>query len=150
MMRHVTGRVGKAARAGAVLALVVLLAGCAAGPGARFEGRLGVPVRVTLADSTAYAATLHGLEAGALLLDREVPKSDDVVVVRSGGVDYVEMAGRVLGTAVEVRAFDIVVRESVAPEAVSRLDVRTRAYIGWGTAVAAVLAFALVLAIEDI
>jgi len=130
--------------------LVALAAGCAAGPGARFEDRIGVPVRVTLADSTSYGATLVGLKEGAYLVDREIPKSDELVVVRSGGQDFVEENGRVVGTAVEIRDFDVVVRQSVPPQAVTDLSVRTDAYFGWGTVIAAGLAFALVIAIEDI
>ncbi|MBD3368440.1 MAG: hypothetical protein GF405_09770 [Candidatus Eisenbacteria bacterium] len=137
------------ARIAAAVTIVAVLSGCA-GPGARFEDRIGVPVNVTVADSISYGGTLVGMRDGALLVDREIPKSDDLVVVRSGGTDFVESGGRVLGTAVLVRDFDVLVRQSVPPEAVSDLELTTRAYFGWGTGIAAVLAFALVLAIEDI
>jgi len=140
----------RAGTALAALVCVLLLSGCAVGPGARFEGRIGVPVRVAAADTTSYSGTLVGLEDGAFLIDREVPKSEDLKVVRRGGTDYVESAGVIIGTAVEARDLDVVVRQTVPSESVSELFVTTRAYIGWGTGIAAVLAFAAVLAIEEI
>lgn len=147
-----TAKIGwvRAALVALLAALLAGLSGCAAGPGARFEDRVGVPAEMTLPDGNVMRGELVGVKNGSFLMDTEVPKSEELVVVRSEGGRFVEEEGRVVGTAVEVRDFDVVVRRSVAPEAVRDLTVRTRAYFGWGTGIAAALAFALVLAIEDI
>jgi hypothetical protein len=94
------------------------------------------------------SGTLVGYEQGALLVDRAYEKSVDLRVVRHDGVDMVYLEDVPIGPAVEVRDFDVVVRERIPLEAVEDARVRRRALFGWGTLAAAVVTFVLVQAVQ--
>ncbi|MCK4408689.1 MAG: hypothetical protein KAW67_01300, partial [Candidatus Eisenbacteria sp.] len=94
--------------------------------------------------------TLIGMEDGVLVVDRSVPKNPNVTVVRNDGVDIVYLHGTPIGRAMEIRDVDIVVRERLAFFEIDDVRVVSGAYFGWGTAVAAVLAFLLVRVLQDI
>jgi len=146
-----TARVSRPA-AGCALALLVAVAlsVCAGAPASRFVESPGVPVRVEL----SYGGTLHGelvgYEDGALVVDHALPKSEHLEVVRRDGTDIVYVSGVAIGTAVEIRDFDVVVREKLMSSEIADARVKTDTYLGWGTAVAAVLAFLLVKLLEDV
>jgi hypothetical protein len=136
--------------AGLSALLIYALTGCAATTPENFVTEPGVTVRVQLTSGKSMSGTLVGMEDGMLVVHHSVPKSSSVTVVRSGGVDIVEMHGTPIGTAVEVRDVDILVRERIAFFEIEDVSVVRRAYFGWGTAIAAGLAFALVQVLEDI
>jgi hypothetical protein len=99
--------------------------------------------------ASVVRGTLIGLEDGALVVDHAIPKSENLEVVRRDGRDIVYVAGVATGEAVEVRDFDVVVREKFFRSEYDDARVTTRAYFGWGTAVAAVLGFLLVQLLEE-
>ena len=134
----------------ALLALTVTLCGCAGSSPESFVEEPGVTVRVVLTSGESMSGTLVGMEDGSLVFDRSIPKSPDVTVVRSDEIDIVYLRDVPIGRAVEVRDVDIVVRERLAFFEVADVRVVSRAYFGWGTGVAAVLAFLLVRLLEDI
>jgi hypothetical protein len=139
----------------AYLALVVavaacLVAGCAGTAPSAYVEEPGVPVRVELGRGQTFSGTLIGIEGGAVLVDRSVPKSEYVSVVRRDGRDVVYVDGVAVGTAVEVRGVDILVRERLDFFEIERMEVVSRAYFGWGTGIAAVLAFFLVQILQDL
>ncbi len=121
-----------------------VLSGCAGAPGWQFADEPGVPVRVDLRYGGVLEGELVALEDGALVVDHALPRSEHLEVVRMDGRDIVYVSGVAVGEAVEIRDFDVVVREKLFPSEYDDARVRSRAYFGWGTAVAAVLAFLLV------
>jgi hypothetical protein len=133
----------------AVVVAAGTLSGCAGAPAWRFADRPGVPVRVDLRYGDKIDGSLVGLEDGALVVDHALPKSEALKVVKMDGRDIVYVSGVAVGEAVEVRDFDVVVRERLFPSAYEDARVRSRAYVGWGTAVAAVLGFFLVQLLEE-
>jgi hypothetical protein len=149
-MRKVGARARLSFMAGLSALLVSVLAGCAATTPENFVEEPGVPVRVRLTSGESMSGTLVGMEDGMLVVHHSVPKSTSVTVVRSGGTDIVNVHGTPIGTAVEVRDVDILVRERIAFFEVEDVGVVRKAYFGWGTAIAAGLAFALVQALEDL
>jgi hypothetical protein len=126
------------------------LSGCAGAPAWQFAEEPGVPVQVELRYGGTLRGELVGFEDGALVVDHALPKSEDLEVVRKDGRDIVYVAGVAKGEAVEIRDFDVVVREKLRPSEYDGARVRSRAYFGWGTAVAAVLAFFLVQLLEEL
>ena len=66
------------------------------------------------------------------------------------GADLVYLDGTRIGTAVEVRDVDVLVRERMAYLEVESIEAVTRGYVGWGTAIAAVLGFLLVHLLQDV
>ncbi len=136
--------------AGIALAVVLasmfaLATGCA--PAGRYVDDAGVDASMVLPEGE-ISGTLVGYEQGALLVDRAYEKSVDLRVVRHDEVDVVYIDNVPIGPAVEVRDFDVVVRERIPLETVEDARVRRRALFGWGTLVAAVLTFALVQAVQ--
>jgi hypothetical protein len=152
--RRASRKIGAHARlcflAGLSVLLVSALAGCAATTPENFVEEPGVPARVRLTSGESMSGTLVGMEDGMLVVHHSVPKSTSVTVVRSGGADIVNVHGTPIGTAVEVRDVDILVRERIAFFEVEDVRVVRKAYFGWGTAIAAGLAFALVQVLEDL
>jgi len=146
-------RTGSPLRSVGGLALVALLAcvmtGCAGAPAWQFADEPGVPVEVDLRYGGTLEGELVGFEEGALIVDHALPKSEDLEGVRMDGRDIVYVAGVATGEAVEIRDFDVVVRERLFPSEYDDARVRSRAYFGWGAAVAAVLAFFLVQLLEE-
>ncbi len=134
----------------AVLTFVVLLSGCAGTSGWDFADEPGVPVDVTVEHGGTISGTLMQLSGGAFVVDTRVDRGENVRVVRKDGIDYVYVDGVVTGTAVEVRDYDIVTRERISLSELDGLSVKARGYLGWGTAVAGVLAFFLVKVLEDV
>jgi hypothetical protein len=126
------------------------LCGCAATARHEFADDPGVTVRVRLASGGSVSGKLIGMEEGSLIVDHSVPKSPRVTVVRSDGSDIVYVDDAPVGTAVEIRDVDIVVRERLAFFEVADVHVVSKAYFGWGTGIAAVLAFLLVKVLEDV
>ena len=130
--------------------LAFLFAGCASTSPEPFVEEPGVTVRVRTDTGRTFSGTLIGLEEGSLIVDHSLPKSGRLTVVERDGVDVVIVDGIPLGRAVEIRDIDVVVRERLAFFEVEDVDVVSRAYVGWGTAIAAVLAFLLVKLLEDV
>lgn len=155
---HRTARVlpGAARPAGFVLAAsllvvsLVTLSGCAATSPDEFVEEPGVTVRVDLTSGGSISGTLIGIEDGALVVDRSVPKSTGLEVVRRDGLDIVYLHGAPIGSAVEIRDIDVLVRERLGFFEIDDVRVVSRAYFGWGSGVAAVLAFLLVRLLEDL
>lgn len=145
--------VGGLLRSGALIASSALLAcalsGCAGAPAWQFAEDPGVPVDVDLRYGGAIRGELVGFEDGALVVDHALLKSEDLEVVRMDGRNIVYVAGVAVGEAVEIRDFDVVVREKLFPSEYDDARVVARAYFGWGTAVAAVLGFLLVQLLEE-
>ena len=135
--------------AGALVGFIAMLSGCAATTPGSFVEEPGVTVRIALTSGGAISGTLIGMEEGVLIVDRSVPKSSNVTVVRRDGVDIVYLDGIPIGTATEIRNVDIVVRERRAFFEIDDVRVVSGAYFGWGTAVAAVLAFLMVRVLQD-
>ena len=147
----------EAARPAALAAAVCLLAaslvalpGCAGTSPDEFVEEPGVTVRIELTSGASMSGTLIGMEEGALVVDRSVPKSTGLEVVRRDGVDIVYLHGAPVGTAVEIRDVDVLVRERMDFFEIADVRVVSKAYFGWGTGIAAVLAFLLVRVLEDI
>lgn len=139
----------------AVLVLLVVVAaclvsGCAGTAPSAFTEEPGVPVHVELEGGQTFSGTLIGIDGGAVLVERSVPKSQYVSVVRRDGRDVVYVDGVAVGTAVEVRGVDILVRERLGFFEIEEMEVVSRAYFGWGTGIAAVLAFFLVQILQDL
>ena len=139
-------------RAAAILSavLVMILAGCASTRPDQFVEEPGVTVRVTTDDGRSFSGTLVGMEEGVLIVERSVPKSVALTVVDRDGREIALLDGVPLGEVTEVRDVDVLVRERLAFFEVEEVDVVSRAYVGWGTAIAAVLAFLLVKLLEDV
>jgi len=131
-----------------VLAVVAGLSGCAS-QGRSYVDEPGVRTELKLADGTKYTGTLVAYEDGALLVDREIARGENVRVIRKEGVDVAYVDDVPIGTAVEIRDFDIVVRERVPVNGIEEARVGKRALFGWGTLIAAVLTFTLVQVIQD-
>jgi hypothetical protein len=136
-------------RALLVVLLACTLSGCAGAPAWQYANDPGVPVRVELRYGGTLEGELVGFQDGALVVDHALPKSEDLEVVRMDGRDIVYVAGVAMGEAIEIRDFDVVVREKLFPSEYDDARVRSRAYFGWGAAVAAVLAFLLVQLLEE-
>mgnify|MGYP001065202456 CR=1 FL=1 len=124
-------------------------AGCAGTGGWDFAESPGVPAGVRTSAGETLNGTLLGLSDRSLVIDTEVERGENVEVVRRDDTDYVYVDGIVMGTAVEVRDFDIVTRRKVPVQRTEELVVRTRGYLGWGSAVAGVLGFFLVQLLEE-
>ena len=124
--------------------LLSALSGCAVVPAPRFVDEAGVQVDVRLMSGESLHGRLVSLEPEGLAIEHALPKNEETSIVRRGGEDFVVVGGRTVGSAVEARAFDIVVRERVRPGDVEDLRVASRAYVGWGTLIAAVLSDSLV------
>lgn len=135
--------------AGLLVGSTMMLSGCAGTTPEKFVEEPGVTVRIVLTSGDSVSGTLIGMEDGVLIVDRSVPKSPHVTVVRNDGVDIVYLHGTPIGRAVEVRGVDIVVRERLAFFEIDDVRVASKAYFGWGTAIAAVLAFLLVRLLKD-
>lgn len=129
--------------------ILCLVSGCASGPGSRFTREAGVPVIVTESDGTKTTGTLVSYSGGALVVDRAYPKNDRLSVVRVNDRDVALLDGAEIGLAVEIREFDVVVRGPVPLDSIEEARVRSRAYYGWGTIIAAGLAYALVTILEE-
>ncbi|MCK4915356.1 MAG: hypothetical protein KAS89_04250 [Candidatus Eisenbacteria sp.] len=134
---------------GLLAGFIAMLSGCAATTPENFVEEPGVTVRIVRTSGGSFSGTLIGMDDGVLIVDRSVPKSSDITVVRNDGVDVVYRDGTPIGRAVEVRGVDIVVRERLAFFEIDDIRVVSKAYFGWGTAVAAVLAFLLVRILQD-
>jgi hypothetical protein len=130
-------------------ASLAAFSGCAGTSPDEFVEEPGVTVRVDLTSGESMSGTLIGIEDGELVLDSSVPKSPNVEVVRRDGVDIVYLHGAPVGRAVEIRNVDIVVRERVGFFEIDDVRVVSKAYFGWGTGIAAALAFLLVRVLED-
>ena len=136
--------------AGLLVGFTTMLSGCAGTTPDSFVEEPGVTVRIALTSGDSISGTLIGMEEGVLVVDRSVPKSQSITVVRSAGVDIVYLDGAPIGRAVEIRDVDIVVRERFAFFEIDDVRVVSGAYFGWGTAVAAVLAFLMVRVLQDL
>ena len=137
-------------RLGLALVLAVSALGCAPATGWQFADDPGIPVSISIHNQGSSSASLVAYEDGAFILERAYERGEDVEVRRLDGEDYVYVSGVVVGKAQEIRDFDIVTRQRVAPQEVTELDVKTRAYAGWGSVIAGVLAFFLVLVTGDV
>lgn len=130
--------------------VVVSLGGCAPGPAWQFADAPGVPVSVSVGEQGTATGTLVAYEDGAFIFERSYERGEDVEVLRRDGTDYVYVRGIVVGTLVEVRDFDVVTRQRISPGDVTTMGVKTRAYAGWGSVLAGVLTFFLVMVLGDV
>ncbi len=130
-------------------ALALLAFGCAGTSPSDLVEEPGVRVRVALTSGEEFSGSLIGVEGGAYVVDHSIAKSERLRVVRENGTDLVYLDGTRVGTAVEVRAVDVLVRERLGYMEVESIEAVTRGYVGWGTAVAAALAFVLVRLLQD-
>lgn len=135
--------------AGLLAGVIAMLSGCAATTPENFVEEPGVTVRIVRTSGDSFSGTLIGMDDGVLIVDRSVPKSSSITVVRSDGVDIAYRDGTPIGRAVEIRGVDIVVRERLAFFEIDDIRVVSKAYFGWGTAIAAVLTFLLVQILQD-
>jgi hypothetical protein len=143
------GRRGRTVLAISVALVVVAgLSGCAL-QGGNYVDEPGVRTELKLSDGTEYTGTLVAYEQGALLVDREIARGENVRVIRKEGVDIAYVDDVPIGTAVEIRDFDIVVRERIPVNGIEEARVGKRALFGWGTLIAAAITFALVQVIQD-
>lgn len=136
--------------AGVLLLVAATLGGCAAGAAWDYVEEPGVAATVRLEDGSRFSARLVGLESGALVVDRPVSKNDRVEVVRRNGEDVVLVDGVSIGEARETRAFDVVARQRIPFFDFKDIRVATRAYAGWGSLLAAGLAYMVVTFVEDL
>jgi len=134
---------------GASCALALVMSGCAGTSGWAFTEDVGVPAVVERAGGERLAGTLVELSDGDLLVETEIERGENVEVVRKDGIDYVYVDGIVLGTAVDVRDFDIVTRRRIPLRSAERLTVESGGYLGWGSAIAGVLSFFLMQVLEE-
>jgi len=135
--------------AGLLAGFIAILSGCAATSPENFVEEPGVTVRIVQTSGDSFSGTLIGMDDGVLIIDRSVPKSSSITVVRSDDVDIVYRDGTPIGRAMEIRGVDIVVRERLVFFEIDDIRVVSKAYFGWGTAIAAVLAFLLVRILQD-
>ncbi len=143
MQRPSRTHAGRSCRAVCAALLVAGLSfqGCAGAGGWRYSDEPGVRATVLLADGSRLSGTVVGFEQGAYLLDCSVAKSERLEVVRREGRDVAYEDGVAIGSAVEVRDFDVVVRRRIPLMDVEELRIATRTYVGWGTVIAAALSF---------
>jgi hypothetical protein len=132
----------------AALAALVL-AGCAGTSPDPLSEDPGVRVDVLLTSGEMFRANLMALEDGALVVERSRLRSENLSVVDRDGRQVVYVDGSPVGTAVMVRDVDVLVRERIGFFRIEDVRVVSRAYFGWGTAIAAVLAFFLVKVVEE-
>jgi hypothetical protein len=137
-------------RAAGIMLLILMLTGCARPGPWPYTESAGVPASLRLADGSRVSGMLLSYEPGVLVLDCEVTRSEDLTVVRRDGRDMVLLSGVPVGTAVEIRDFDVVVRRSFPRGAVESVSLVRPAHVGWGTPVAAVLGFLLFQLLEDL
>ena len=135
--------------AGLLAGVIAMLSGCAATTPENFVEEPGVTVRIVRTSGDSFSGTLIGMDEGVLIVDRSVPKSSSITVVRNDGVDIAYRDGTPIGRAVEIRGVDIVVRERLAFFEIDDIRVVSKAYFGWGTAIAAALTFLLVQILQD-
>ena len=135
---------------GWTLVLSVATTGCATAPGWQFADDPGVPVSLSIRNQGVASGSLVAYDDGSFILERKFDRGEDLEVLRVGDTEYVYVRGVVVGTAVEVRDFDVVTRQRISPREVGAVDVKTRAYAGWGSVLAGVLTFFLVMVLGDV
>ena len=135
---------------GWTLVLSVATTGCATAPGWQFADDPGVPVSLSIRNQGVASGSLVAYDDGSFILERKCDRGEDLEVLRVGDTEYVYVRGVVVGTAVEVRDFDVVTRQRISPREVGAVDVKTRAYAGWGSVLAGVLTFFLVMVLGDV
>jgi len=133
----------------AAMALAAALAGCAASVRPLFVPEAGVPVTVTTTGGERFSGRLISFERGGLVVDRSIPRSEELQVIKEDGRNIAYVRGTAVGEAVEIRDFDVAVRQTFRENELARTEVATRAYVGWGTAFAAVLSFFMVRVIAE-
>jgi hypothetical protein len=126
------------------------MSGCAGARPDPLSEEPGVRVHVSLVSGESFRATLVAIEEGALVLERSRVRSERLSVTDRDGTQVVYVDGSPVGTVVAVRDVDVLVRERVAFFRIEDVRVVSRAYFGWGTAIAAVMAFFLVKILEEV
>jgi len=126
------------------------LAGCASLSATPYVPEPGVSATIHTTEGESFSATFVGVEEGHVLFDRSYPKSELLTVVERGGEPIVYVGKVPAGIAIEVRDFDILVRETHPFSRIDDIEVATGAYFGWGALAGALLTYAFVsLALED-
>jgi hypothetical protein len=133
-----------------LVVIAVGVSGCAGTRTDPLSENPGVRVDVSLVSGEAFGATLVALEDGALVVERSRLKSERLTVRDRDGRQVVYVDGSPVGTAVMVRDVDVLVRERIEFFRIEDVRVVSRAYFGWGTAIAAVLAYFLVKILEEV
>jgi hypothetical protein len=135
----------------AALALLLQSAGCASLSRTGYVHDPGVSATITTIEGESFPATFIGVENGRVVFDRSYPKTEALTVVERDGEPVVLLGRLALGTAVEIREFDIVVRERHPFSRIDEISVATGAYFGWGALLGAILTFGFIeLALDDI
>lgn len=134
----------------AAVASLLLLTGCASLGMTDYAPEPGVSATIVTAQGESFSATFVGIEDGQVLFDRSYPKTESLMVVERGGEPVVLVGRLPVGTAVEIREFDVLVRERHPFSRFDEIRVATGAYFGWGALVGAALTYAFItLALED-
>lgn len=133
-----------------LVVFVTMLTGCASLEMTQYFEEPGVSATIVTGEGESFPATFIGTEDGRVVFDRSYPKTESLTVVERGGEPVVFMGRWAVGTAVEIREFDVLVRERHPLSRVDEVRVATGAYFGWGALVGAVLTYAFIsLALED-
>jgi hypothetical protein len=133
-----------------VAVLVACLCGCAGSRPDPSSEEPGVRVEVLMSSGETFRATLLALEDGALIVERSRIRGESLSVVDRDGRRVVYVDGAPVGVAISVRDVDVLVRERIEFFRIEDVRVVSRAYFGWGTAIAAVMAFFLVKILEEV
>ena len=131
-------------------AFAAMLTGCASLEITQYSDEPGVSAAIITTEGGSFPATFIGTEDGQIVFDRSYPKTELLTVVERGGEPIVYVGRVAVGTAVEIREFDVLVRERHPFSRVEDVRVATSAYFGWGAVLGAVLTYTFVsLALED-
>ena len=134
----------------AAVATAAGLSGCASLAMTEYVTEPGVSATIVTAEGESFPARLIGAEDGRVVFDRSYPKTESLTVVERDGEPVVLIGRLAVGTAIEIREFDVLVRERHPFSRVEEVRVATSAYFGWGALVGAVLTYGLVtLALQD-
>lgn len=134
----------------AALAVALQSGGCASLSRTGYVDDPGVSATIRTAEGESFSATLIGTENGNVVFDRSYPKTEALTVVERDGQPVVLIGSLAVGTAVDVREFDVLVRERHPFSRIDEIRVATGAYFGWGALLGAVLTYGLItLALED-
>jgi len=132
------------------VAFAAALTSCASLELSEYLNDPGVSSTIITAEGESFPATFIGIEDGRIVFDRSYPKTESLRVVEREGEPVVFVGRWAVGTAVEIRDFDILVRERHPLPRVDEVRVATGAYFGWGALLGAVLTYAFIsLALED-
>ena len=132
-----------------LVTIVMLLTSCASLERTPYFNEPGVSATIITVDGDDFPATFIGTEDGDIVFERSYPKTERLTVVERDGEPVVFISRLAVGTAVEIREFDVLVRERHAFSRVEEIRVATSAYFGWGALLGAVLTCGLVSLVSE-